>query len=269
MNQTIPLVESLLVKGRNLYKLGIQQKAFHIYEKLSGFRQLPTRATRESRLRLAALFFRKRKYRRTRRLLASLLIQEPNCAHYHYLMGRVAGVDVRLDPRLAVRHYRLALQLDPENPRYLSSFGLFALRNGKNNLALKLLRKAFQFAPTDALVLTHYLKCLRQLHRIDEARLVLNCCRFRLGKTTWFQNLHRDFEFFVLHQHQRQQRQQPVFEDTPCLLPFPESRIVLDSGGEDQSAEELPKTIRFDGPEPLAAPHLSLSLRRPDQRHAQ
>ena len=69
MNPTLNLVEGLLVKGRNLHRLGIAPKALRLLGRLSGFRDLPDHVAREARLRLAQLHCQQKDYRRARRLL--------------------------------------------------------------------------------------------------------------------------------------------------------------------------------------------------------
>jgi predicted Zn-dependent protease len=262
MNTTINLAESLLVKGRNLHQLGIAPKALHLLNRLSGFRNLPEHVARETRLRLAQLYCKQKNYRRARRLLAQLAQTEPEQPHHDYLLGRAAAADVRCDPRLALRHYRRCLRLDPHNARYLSAFGMLALGNGRERSALRTLRRAFRLAPTDAVVVRRYLRALRELRRLREARRVLHVSRFRLGKEVWFQNLATEFRFFVLHARQRRQQRRRVVESQQCLLPFP---VRLWQATPSDEAE----FTRHDGPAVLPAPHLTQPRRRSDQRHAQ
>jgi predicted Zn-dependent protease len=257
-------VERLLVKGRDLHKLGIEPKALQVLDHLAHFHHLPELIARETRRRLAMLYCKRKKFRRARRLLASLVVAEPHESRYHYLLGKATAVDVRCDPRQALRQYRRCLNLEPRNPRYLSSFAVLAVRTGREQLGLRLLRRAFRLAPEDAVVLRRYLRSLRELHRVQEARRVLRQCRFRLGKLPWFQDLLSDFQFFVLQLRQRKQRRQRRLgqEQQLRLLPFP-------TVPERATPHDEADTIRTDGPAVLPVPHLSLARRRPDQRHAQ
>jgi predicted Zn-dependent protease len=261
MNNTINLVRRLLVKGRNLRKLGISEPALELFRRLSNFRRLPDSVARETRWHLAQLYCQRRQYRRARRLLTQRLLADPQEPRWHYLLGRLAAQDVRCDPRHALWHFRRCLKLDPDNPRYLSAFGIFALNNGRESLALRLLRRACRLAPANANVVRRYLRALQKLRRRGEARRLLQTCRFRLSHEMWFQNLLADFQFFTLQVRQRRSRRQRVVEQEPRLLPF--VRLTRQNDG-DATIENM----RHDGPAILPAPHLPLPQRRPNQRHA-
>lgn len=263
MNTTINLVDHLLVKGRALHKLGIAPRALHLLQRLSSFRDLPRAVAHESRLRLARLYAGQKKYRRARRLLATLAADDPQRSRVHYLLARLAAADVRCDPRRALHHFRRALTLDPMNPRYLSALGVFGLQNGKETLALRSLRRAFRLAPTDRVVMQRYLIALQKMHRFGEAKRVLQESRFRLGRVGWFQELLSSFRFCAIQIRQRQQRRQQSrsVNRQLRLLSFPVVTAAEPRDGHER--------VRCDGPAVLPAAHLPLPLRRPDQRHAQ
>lgn len=263
MNTTINLVDHLLVKGRALHKLGIAPRALHLLQRLSSFRDLPKAVAHESRLRLAQLHASQKKFRRARRLLATLAADDPQRSRVHYLLARLAAADVRCDPRCASRHFRQALTLDPMNARYLSALGTFGLKNGKEALALRSLRRAFQLAPTDRVVVQRYIKALQKMHRLGEAQRIIAECRFALGRQRWFQDLSSSFRFLKIQLRQRQQRrQQNRIGNQPLrLLPFRTAQVTEPRGDVER--------LRCDGPAVLPAAHLPLPLRRPDQRHAQ
>ncbi len=179
-------------------------------------------------------------------------------------MAKLLAKDVFCDPKRAARHFKLALKLDPNNPKFLSAYGSFAIRNDRRKTGLTLLREAFAIAPTNAKVVTRYVQGLQKLDRFTEARQVLKVSRFRLGKCVWFENLARDVEYSVLAKKQRAERQPDVSAEEPfCVLPFPARET------KSEPAEELPESYRLDRPSVLSGPHLSAMKRRPDQRHAQ
>lgn len=264
MTRTLPLVERLLLHGRTLHKLGVHTKALRVLARLSKFRNLSEDVTSEIRMRLALIQGKRRKLRQARRHLSAILMQQPDDARYQHLMARLTAVDFHGDPARAAYHYRQALKLDPKNPFYLSAFGIFALRNGKRKIALVALRRAYRLSPDNPTVLRRYIKALQVLHHLTEAREVLLSARFRLGQMGWFQKMHADFQFFVLHHRQklRQRRQAHLRNDLLCLLPFPELETCA------ATAEPVP-VLRIDGPAVLPAPHMKTASRRPDQRHAQ
>jgi predicted Zn-dependent protease len=261
MKNAINLVRRLLVKGRKLRKLGVSEQALELFRRLAQFRRLPESVARETRRHLAHLYCERRQYRRARRLLAPRLLTDPHEPRWHYLLGRLAAQDVRCEPRQALWHFRRCLKLEPDNPRYLSAFGIFALNNGREKLGLRLLQRAYRLAPASPKVVRRYLKALKKLHRLGEARRLMQMCRFRLSHETWFQNLLAEFQFFMLHVQQRRSRRQRVASTEPRLLPFVRVRQQLDRGA-------TVEPIRHDGPAILPAPHLPLPQRRPNQRHA-
>jgi tetratricopeptide (TPR) repeat protein len=264
MKTTIPLAERLLLKGRKLHQLGLDAQAMRIFESLSHFHNLPAQVRSETHRRLAKLNTKGRKFKRARRHLAPLLAQNPDNAEYQYRMARLVEADVHCDSGRAREHYRKALRLDPNNPRYLSGYGLFALDSGRPRTALALLRRAHRLSPDHPQVLRRYLTALQKMHRFGEAREVLEQSRFRLGKKGWFAKLRLDCQFAALHhrQHAGARDQTGPAEEQPCLLPFPQA-----------TALEPPKAgfeyVRSDRPSVLATPHLKGRRIRPDQRHAQ
>lgn len=264
MNHTVNLVQRLLIQGRNLQQLGLDEKAVSILTQLSHFRDLPSEIATETHLRLTALHSSNHKYARARRHLAVVMAHRPHSPRCEFRMARLSEKDTQSDPRKALLFYRRILKQQPKNPRFLSSFGMFALRNGKERTALGALRRAFRLAPDCRLVLKRYIKVLTQLHRFKEARRVLRSCRFRLTKQQWFQTLYRDFRFLMLQRKQRQNKRQQVQDNASefaCVLPFPHE--------ERKTASANSEYVRSDRPSVLPAPHLPLRLHRPDQRYAQ
>ncbi|MGJ4746121.1 tetratricopeptide repeat protein [Leptospira sp. SA-E8] len=66
--------------------------------------------------------------------------------------------------KLAMENIKRALQLDPENPAYLDSFGVLLSKLGKQEEARKAFEKAITKAPTEDIILEH-LKKLSQTNR--------------------------------------------------------------------------------------------------------
>ncbi len=263
MNRNVNLVENLLVKGRKLHKLGLHTEALEIFNRLSTFRSLPGSVARETHLHLAHLHRTLRQYRQARRHLAAAMTHDPLDPRHHHRMGRLAEADLQCDPRRALRHYRQALLLDPRNPRYLSAYGLFALRNDRPRVALAALRRAYRLSPDHPVVLKRYLKVLRRLRRLQEARQVLRTCRFRLGNAEWFVRLEQNFQFFALRlqQHQQARQAREAGDERLTVLPFLATRPESDPAGDFEF-------LRTDGPTVLPTPHLPLRKRRRGERYA-
>ncbi|TGK09614.1 hypothetical protein EHO58_04365 [Leptospira selangorensis] len=66
--------------------------------------------------------------------------------------------------KLAMENIKRALQLDPDNPAYLDSFGVLLSKLGKQEEARKAFEKAITKAPTEDIILEH-LKKLSQTNR--------------------------------------------------------------------------------------------------------
>jgi len=266
MSKTLNLADRLLAMGQNLEALGRDHDALHILGRLAGLRELPANVAEETQGRLAQILLRARKYRRARRHLAAALIQQPESAHYHYLMAAALSGDDQGDPHRAAEHYRRSLQLKPDQPRCLAEFGLLAIRLGQSDEGLSCLRRAVELAPADPEAVSRLVTGLRQLDRTDEARTALRAAIFRNPRDGRFRRLWDDFMFELLHEEQeaaRKAEEARAFEGKgPTLLPFvrpepgaPSMRL----GG---------KRLRCDRPAPLPPPHLPGPARLPDRKHA-
>jgi Tfp pilus assembly protein PilF len=263
MSRTLNLVDRLLARGRKLHRLGATHDALGIFSRLIALPDLPPAVARLVQVYLARTHLRGRRYARARRHLAALLVHLPNCATCHYLMARAVAADRRCEAGRALEHCRRAVRLAPRHAGYLSTFGLLAVRQGREEEGLDALRRAAELAPDSPRVLRRLARGLSLLDRGEEARSVLLAARFRNGRDARFQRLWDDFRFEQLHLQQRQARRRAAEVDGgPNVLPF--LRPVP-----AQAAAEAPPAARVDGPTLLPAPHQPRLLRRPDQRHAQ
>jgi tetratricopeptide (TPR) repeat protein len=259
------LVGQLLAHGRLLERLGVTQEAFLLFNRLARLRHLPPEAAREVQERLTRIHLKRRQFSRARRRLTALLSGQPSNARYHYQMARAVAADPRADRGRALEHCRRAVTLAPEHAGYLSTLGLLALRDGRDEEGLSCLRRARRVAPDEPRVVRRLAKGLCRLGRADEARAVLLAARFRNRRDGRFQRLWRDFQFQQLRRNQEEQRRARgagITTDAPPLLPFVRLLATRTPHGDDT-------VIRADAPAVLPAPHLPRPLRRPDQRHAQ
>jgi Flp pilus assembly protein TadD len=261
MSRTLNLAVRLLARGRNLYRLGAMHQALDVFNRLSGFQQLPARVARHVLKHLARIKLRQRRFAAARRHLVSLLVHEPDNARFHYLMARAIAADPRCARERAVIHCRKAARLAPRHAGYASTFGLLALRAGKQKEGLACLRRAVELAPDEPRMVRRLVKGLTLIGRADEARAVLLAALFRSGGDNRIRRLWNDHRFLQLHRkQQRRHRQALGAEPGPTLLPF----ICV-----TPLADERPTDCRTDAPTVLPGPHQSRTLRRPDQRHAQ
>ncbi|HYT92717.1 MAG TPA: tetratricopeptide repeat protein [Gemmataceae bacterium] len=267
MSRTLHLIRRLLAHGRKLHKLGVNHEASLLLNRLAGLGELPPGVAEEVQRRLAELSLKQRRYPRARRHLAALLLHQPDNSHYHYLMGRAVEKDNNGDPKRAAMHYRRALELRPDHPRYLTSFGLAALRIGRKDSGLRSLRRALEVAPDDPLVLARVVEGLSERRRYREALTAMRAALFRNPYDPRFRKLWHDFRFTQLQRRQEATRRREAAAvaaaEGPTLLPFaplPSEARVGQAGR---------RFIRHDGSPALPSPHLPLPARRKDRKHAQ
>jgi tetratricopeptide (TPR) repeat protein len=265
MSMTLNLTDRLLVMGRRLHKLGRNQDALHILNRLAGLRELPAEVAEETQVHLAEICLSRRKYRRARRHLTAALVHQPDNARYHYLMGTALASDDKADRQRAADHYRKSLQLDPNQPKCLSDFGSLALRLGQTDEGLRCLRRSVELAPDDPIPVRKLADGLQEEERTDEARRVLLAAYFRNARDPRFQRLWNNFRFQQVQQEQRRSRQNA--SDTadnagPVLLPF------IRSSRETAGTRRSRKIIRHDAPSPPAPPHAPKPEGLPNRRHA-
>ncbi len=264
MSKTLNLIRCLLAKGRKLHKLGVDGDALLTLSRLSSFRELPAGIAAETQRRLTELLLKQRKYIRARRHLAALLAQQPENPHYHYLMARAVEKDVRGDPKRAVEHYRQALAIEPNHPRYLSDFGLAALRIGRNREGLKSLRRALELAPDDATVVGKVVDGLSQRGRFREALRAVRTAVFRNPRERRFRKLWQDVRFRQAHADQQAARQSATaLGDGPTLLPF------VPAPASAQPAQVGLRIYRHDVEPTIPHPHFPRPVRKADKKHAQ
>jgi tetratricopeptide (TPR) repeat protein len=267
MSRTLNLIRRLLARGRTLHKLGANHEATLILNRLAGLGELPQGVAEEVQRRLAELSLKQRRYTRARRHLAALLLHQPDNPHYHHLMGRAVEKDANGDPKRVVMHYRRSLELRPDHPRYLTHFGLAALRAGRAGEGLQSLRRALEVAPDDPAVLARVVEGFSERRRYREALTALRAALFRNPRDPRFRKLWDDFRFSQLQRRQAAERRRQAAavaaDEGPTLLPF----VTLPPEG--RPARTGRRFICHDGSPALPSPHLPLPARRKDQKHAQ
>ena len=144
MSKTLNLTDQLLSRGRFLQEIGRTHDAARLLGRLAGLRELPAAAAEETQARLAELNIRQRHFAQARRHLAAALTHNTKNARYHYLMAVAHDQDENGDPQTALDHFRQALRLDADQPRYLGDFGILALCLGHNEEGLAALRRGVE-----------------------------------------------------------------------------------------------------------------------------
>jgi tetratricopeptide (TPR) repeat protein len=259
------LVECSLSRARMLQKLGAEREALRAFTRLANLRGLEPGVAEEIQSRLAEMLLDRGQLRQARRHLAAALAQQPNDAHYHHLMAAALEADARAEPGRALAYRRRAVQLAPDQPRYLSDFGLLAIREGQTEEGLRALRCAHELAPNDPDVLAHLAEGLCHAERYKEARAAVRAAMFRNASDERFRQLWDDFQFQQLGAEQESARRRHLAEtsrDGPMVLPFVRPQAGTTPAGSGG------RIIRRDRAARRAAPHLAERARRPDQKHA-
>jgi Flp pilus assembly protein TadD len=257
MGTTLNLCDCLLAMGRDLQEVGRLTEAANVLLRLAGFRDLPAPVAEEAHARLAAIYLQTRDYKAARRHLTSAIIYRPGHAHYYYQYASALHHDATAEAARAVRYYRQAQRLDPDEPRYWADGGRLFLQLGRTEEGVAALRKALTLSPNDPAVVGTLVEGLCLADRADEARTVLQAARFRNRRDPRFRKLWNDFQF---QQLVSAQTARPV-ADEPVILPFVRRA----------AASDLPKLpgriLRLDrGSKP--SPHLPRPAWLPDTKHA-
>jgi tetratricopeptide (TPR) repeat protein len=258
MTDTLNLVDHLLALGRNYQEVGRYTDAENVFQKLAGFRELPADAAEETQTRLAELHLRRRRYGRARRCLTAAMIHRPDSARCHLLMAKALQADERGDLQRADEHYRRSLELDPHQGRCRGDAGLLAVRLGRTEEGLALLRQAVEEAPDDVEALRKLVKGLRLADRGDDAGTAIRAGLFRNPRRPRFRRLWQDYQFQTLRRRQRSgRRKRTAPAGEPILLPFRQPVAEAEA-----PANPLPETLRLDGPGVIAPPHAARTAKR-------
>ncbi len=257
MGRTLNLCECLLQMGRDWQAAGRLVEASRVLQRLAGFRDLPAAVAEEAHSRLATIFLQLREFKKARRHLTSVLFFRPSHAPYYFQLASALHHDDDADPCRAVRYYRQALRLDPDQPRWWADFGRLLLQIGRMQKGVVALRKAASLDADDPVIVGRLVEGLCLADRAGEARKVLREARFRHPRDPRFRKLWNDFQF---RQVSESQGEPPVAAE-PVILPFvrraslPETPQV---GG---------RIIRLDQAS-KPAPHLPRPAWLPDTKHA-
>jgi tetratricopeptide (TPR) repeat protein len=260
MNPTLNLVEHVLAMGRRYQDAGRDRDALRVFGRLASFRDVPAATAEETQVRLAELLLKHRKFARARRHLAAALTWQPDSARLNHLMATATQADDRGDLERADEYFERALALDPDNVPCLAEAGLLAVRLGKTEEGLALLRRAVDRDPDNPDVVTKLVKGLRLAGEGDEARRALRAALFRNPRSPDFRKLWDEFLFSRARQRQanpHRPRRSPRALEKPILLSFVRAR------------RQISASQRLDGPATVGRPHLSRPTRRVDQRNVQ
>ncbi|MFL5241346.1 MAG: hypothetical protein ACJ8FY_04505 [Gemmataceae bacterium] len=266
MSRTLKLIDHLLTRARHLEQLGQTTDALDLLSRLEGFPDLPIPTLTDIQVKLAEFYLEQRKYVRAARHLKTALKHEPTNARCHFLLATALSSGSKPDPQAALKHFHLALELDPHQPDCLAACGALEVRQGLKKEGLEHLRRASKLAVDDLNVMKQVVTGLRLANESSEARGLLLAARFRNPRSREVQQLWNDFYFRRARKHQQlgvARLTTRSKQEKPVILPF--IRLTADEATPSPSH----KTVRRDNSEKLPPPRGAFRLIRPDQRHAQ
>jgi Tfp pilus assembly protein PilF len=263
MGRTLNLCECLLQMGRDWQAAGRLVEASRVLERLSGFRDLPAVIAEETHSRLATIFLQLREFKKARRHLTSVMFFRPSHAPYYFQLASALHHDDEADPSRAVRYYRQALRLDPDQPRWWADFGRLLMQVGKPAKGAVALKKALSLDPDNPVIVAKLVEGLCLADRAGEAHKVLRDARFRHPHDRRFRKLWNDFQFRQVHESQFEA---PVVPE-PVILPFVLKAAIQDTPVADGTKPSKGRIVRMDRAS-KPAPHLPKPAWLPDTKHA-
>jgi Flp pilus assembly protein TadD len=260
MSRPLNMADGLLAHAQNLLRFGRRAEAFAAFSRLAALPGLPAKTAAEANRQLAVIHLDRRHFRKARKALTAALACETENADCHHLLALACDRDPRGNPRRALRHYRRAVELEPENAGWRCDLGHLALRLDRTEEAVAELRKAAKLAPDAPDVLESVTDGLADAGRPNEARSLLRAARFRHRRDRRFEGLWNRFQFLELRARQMRRPALPILRPVsavPDVIPFdrgdrPENPVPVAGG-----------IVRFD----LAArpaPHLARRHARRD-----
>ncbi len=235
--------EQLLVRAHRCHEVGRRAEALALLGRLGRFADLPQPLAEKVRDRLGVWHLKRRHFRKARRHLLAALALDPDNPRRHRLLGLCLAADPTGDLDRAWRHYRRVLSLAPNHTRWRAEAGLVAVRLGRVDEGLLLLRQAHEQAPDDPRILGKLVKGLGLAGQPDEAVRLVRLARFRAPRCPRLGRLW--FDLRLAEARRVQQTAAAGVENEPVLLPFP-----------DPSGAEVAGGMRYDGAHALPGPHL-------------
>lgn len=248
MSATVNFLDALLRQARRNQQAGQSARAGSSLAKLLAFPDLPAESAAEAHARSGELHLKARRFGKARRHLRAALRLAPDAARLHHRLALTLASDPNGSDETALRHYRRALELDPGRVRWRGEAGLLAIRLGRTDDGLALLRQAHDQAPEDAAALSRLVKGLCQAGKPDEALRQVRQARFASPRCGRLREMEADLLLARLRRDQDQTKAERRRAEEPVVLPFqprPAPTVAT------------PEGKRYDGPQTLPGPHLA------------
>jgi tetratricopeptide (TPR) repeat protein len=237
MQATIQMAQALLDRGRELWNQDRIDEATQVLTRLLGQRSIPLQIAEQAQFYLGDLHLTLGNYAKARRHLAAAIACGTNSGETHFLMACALDWDPEADQGHAYTHYRRAVELDPGQPLYSSSYALMRIRRKGpgtkyDRESLRRLRDAFAADPNDIEIVYNYIQGLMELGRSGEAELALRRARKQWVGHPGFEELWVDFNSRRGQLASNRSRSENPAEprspedDIPVLLPFPRQDLA-------------------------------------------
>jgi tetratricopeptide (TPR) repeat protein len=241
MGATLNLSECLLAMAVEAQDQGRTRDACNILQRLVSFRDLPRPMAEECHARLSEQLIADKQFGNARRHLAILMCLRPSHGKYYYLFGKALHRDPKGDPDRAAEYYKKALDLDPTQSKWWSSYGKLLIEIGRTTDAIDSLTYAHEISEHDPVIVRRLVEALCLNDQESEARELLRLARFEHPRDHRFRKLWNDFQF----QNAVKVQQGDRAED-PVLLPF--VRIATKTDGTSGPG----KILRMDEARPTS-----------------
>lgn len=215
MGATLNLSECLLAMAVEAQDQGRSRDACNILQRLVSFRDLPRSMAEECHARLSELLIADKQFGNARRHLAILMCLRPSHGKYYYLFAKSLHRDSKGDPDRAAEYYKKALDLDPTQSKWWSSYGKLLTEIGQTTDAIDSLTYAHELSEHDPVILRRLVEALCLNDQESEARELLRTARFEHPRDDRFRKLWNDFQYQNAVKSQDRDR-----ADDPVLLPF-------------------------------------------------
>jgi type IV pilus assembly protein PilF len=130
----------------------------------------PKEAAAKYNIQLGTAYLQQGNYPLAREKLERSLKQNPKDADVHTSLGLL--YDRTGDPKLADRHFREALRLEPNKPDISNNYAIYLCKNGRTEEGVErfMTVAASKYYRTPEVALTNAGVCLRAAKRLDEAQ---------------------------------------------------------------------------------------------------
>jgi len=218
MSRTLNLLDQMFLRARSFQDMGCHQRALGVLRQIARRPDLPVERELQVHRAFGEAYFQLRKYKHARKHLRQVVRLQPDDAEALLQLAHAIDHDPMIDARQASRYYRRALELRPDDPKFLRECGQYAVQMGQCRKGLKLLSRAVELAPEDLENVKAYVEGLEEVQMYAEAHQTLRLARFRHERNSRFQQIWGDLNYRQLRSQQRSELAEPTAAETVPFL---------------------------------------------------